>query len=267
VILPFHLPNFLTMRKDFYLLIVLTALFLHPTCQIQAQNRGILTGADILTKSISYHDPQNHWDTFEGTLYLKGKLPIGKETYTVITFNNSFDFYQATRKINGRMITSGVREGSCFAQIDGDPQLSSDLVEKYHLECEEVLSMRNYHTHMIGIPMQLHNSSTTIHERIHTVSFQGRSHYQVKVSTDPALGAQTWYFYINPQTYAVAGYRFERLGDEDSGEYVVLSDEINIEGLHIPKTRKWYTNDDVYLGTDELMVGKYFYTPPEVTGK
>ncbi len=253
------------MRAIIFTLLLISLMI--PNILLHGQYRGELTGIDVLRQSVKYHDPEDKWNSFEGTLYLRGKLPIGKDTYTVITLNNQYQFYQATRKINGRMVTSGVRKGSCFAQIDGDPQLSSDLVEKYHLECDEVLGMRNYHTYMIGMPMKLQDSEATVNRRVNIVPFQGRNHYEVEVSYDPGVGADKWFFYIDTETYALKGYRFVKDGDDDNGEYVVFSGEIFLGGLRIPSTRKWYTYDNIYLGTDDLIVGKYFHTPDALVGR
>ncbi len=253
------------MRETITTLLLLIMLISAPSAF--SQYRGTLTGLDVLKESVKYHDPQRKWGSFEGTLYLRGKLPIGKDTYTVITLKNQQEFYQATRKINGRMVTSGVKEGYCFAQIDGDPQLSSDLVEKYHLECEEVLGMRNYHTHMIGLPMKLEESRVIVHKRVNIVPFQGRNHYEVEVAYDAGIGADKWYFYVDTQTFALKGYRFMKDGDDDNGEYVVFSGEINVGGLTLPSTRKWYTYDNIYLGTDDLIIGKHFQNPEEVAGR
>jgi hypothetical protein len=39
----------------------------------------------------------------------------------------------------------------------------------------------------------------------------------------------------------------------DSGEYIILSDEVITKGIKMPKIRAWYYNkDDKYLGTDIL---------------
>jgi hypothetical protein len=40
---------------------------------------------------------------------------------------------------------------------------------------------------------------------------------------------------------------------KDTGEYIILKDEVVIDGIKMPKTRAWFYNkDDKYLGTDTL---------------
>ncbi|MDA7764639.1 DUF6503 family protein [Flavobacteriaceae bacterium] len=40
---------------------------------------------------------------------------------------------------------------------------------------------------------------------------------------------------------------------KNDGEYIVLKNELNVNGIFMPKDRSWYYNkDDKYLGTDYL---------------
>ena len=53
-------------------------------------------------------------------------------------------------------------------------------------------------------------------------------------------------------------YQFYRMDDDDNqkddtGEYIILTEEETINGIKLPKNRAWYTNkDDKLLGTDIL---------------
>ena len=49
-------------------------------------------------------------------------------------------------------------------------------------------------------------------------------------------------------------YQFFKGEDKKTGEYILLSDEILVNGIKIPQNRAWYYNkDDGYLGTDTLV--------------
>ena len=223
-----------------------------------AQNT-LPSGKDLLEKSINYHDPLNHWQQFKGTVYLQGKLPMGKSTYSVLAFNNEYGFYKSTRKLEGKMVTGGVSKGGCFANIDGNQNLDLESVEYYHLTCEEILNLRNYHVHLVGLPMKLKDSGITLQGEVKLVRFQGFQALEMQVQYELDKHAGKWLYYFDPQTYALKGYRFSALaqGKKNSGEYVVLEKELEIDGVRIPKVRKWFTDTHVSLGTDELMDGKY----------
>lgn len=213
----------------------------------------------LLQKSIAYHDPQGNWMRFRGTIYLRGSLPSRMPNYSVITFHNEKDLYKATRKINGKMITGGVSQGACFAQINGDSHLSAESVESYNLGCEEILQMRNYHLHMLGMPMKLRERGIQIDPGVKQVFFGGIPCYEITVRYLKSAVKESWRYYFHPETYALTGYRFSPNDSEKeaSGDFVLLEEELEIHAIKFPKVRKWFNAKHAPIGTDELMEGKY----------
>ncbi len=50
------------------------------------------------------------------------------------------------------------------------------------------------------------------------------------------------------------GYSFLFGGKTDAGEYIVLDQVLDVEGIKMPKVRKWYElKSNKYLGTDNLL--------------
>ena len=71
------------------------------------------------------------------------------------------------------------------------------------------------------------------------------------------MGKDTWYFYFDPSTFALEVYQFYHDESKNDGEYILLSGEETVQGIKIPKTRAWYTNQaNEYLGTDVLSLPK-----------
>jgi hypothetical protein len=69
------------------------------------------------------------------------------------------------------------------------------------------------------------------------------------------VGKDTWYFYFDPKTLDMEIYQFFHDETKNDGEYILLSDFIDMKGMRIPANRAWYTNlDDKLLGTDVLVV-------------
>jgi hypothetical protein len=81
--------------------------------------------------------------------------------------------------------------------------------------------------------------------------------YQVlQVNYEPSVGNDHWTFFFSPETAAMEAYSFH-WGEPEGGEYVVLDEETEVNGIKIPKVRKWYfTKGDQYLGTDTLIKGE-----------
>ncbi len=105
--------------------------------------------------------------------------------------------------------------------------------------------------------MKLKDPGTQIDPKTERVVFYGKESIRMRVTYDPSVGSDTWYFYFDPQTYALTAYQFyhnEAMGD---GEYILLDQLEEVEGIRMPKIRSWYYNiDESYLGTDELVSDK-----------
>ena len=243
--------------RIFLLSTILILLELCSNCLYAQESQ--LNARALLQKSIAYHDPQGNWMHFQGTIYLRGSLPRRSPNYSVITFHNERDIYKSTRKINGKMITGGVSQGACFAQVNGDSHLSAESVETYNLGCEEILKMRNYHLHMLGMPMKLMERGIQINPKVRLVFFGGSPCYEISVKYLKSAVKESWKYYFHPETYALSGYRFSPDDSEkhSTGDFVLLEEELEIHAIKFPKVRRWYNSNHTPIGTDELMEGKY----------
>jgi hypothetical protein len=116
---------------------------------------------------------------------------------------------------------------------------------------------KNYYTYLYGLPMKLKDPGTQISEKIERKYFKGKQYLVLKATYDEAIGSDVWFFYFNPETYAMEVYQFfkgDPLGKgKDTGEFILLTETVTINDIKIPKNRAWYYNkDDSYLGTDVL---------------
>lgn len=117
--------------------------------------------------------------------------------------------------------------------------------------------MRNYYTYLWGLPIKLTDSGTILGKQVEMSEFNSKKAYKLRVSYDPNVGSDVWYFYFDPKSYKLLGYRFYHDEAKNDGEYIYLEDEIKVAGMRLPKVRKWYTHqEDKFLGTDTLVKGK-----------
>jgi len=113
--------------------------------------------------------------------------------------------------------------------------------------------MRDYYTYLYGLPMKLKDPGTNVYEKIQQKTFKNKEYLVLKVDYDEAVGKDTWYFYFDPKTYAMEVYQFFHEESKNDGEYILLTDTMEVHNIKIPKTRTWYYNKgDVYLATDIL---------------
>jgi hypothetical protein len=125
--------------------------------------------------------------------------------------------------------------------------------------CQKAFLYKNYYTYLYGLPMKLEDAGTNLSNKVEKKTFKGKEYLVLKVTYDEAVGSDVWYFYFNPETYALEIYQFFKTDENskekpDSGEYILLSEEAVVNGIKMPKIRAWYYNkDDKYLGTDTLV--------------
>jgi hypothetical protein len=101
--------------------------------------------------------------------------------------------------------------------------------------------------------MKLKDPGTIIHPKVNSKVFKGKKYLVLKVDYEQSVGSDRWYFYFNPKSYALEAYQFFHDENKNDGEYILLSDEKEINGIKMPKIRSWFYNkDDQYLGTDTL---------------
>jgi len=112
---------------------------------------------------------------------------------------------------------------------------------------------RDYYSYLYGLPMKLRDPGTRISPKVEKRSFHGKEYWVLEVRYEPEVGQDLWYFYFNPDTYALEAYQFYHDKDKNDGEYILLEGEDRLGGMRLPKIRTWYTNkEEKLLGTDTL---------------
>jgi len=232
------------MRK--YLLLL--SLFSFTT--IFSQN---LTGNQLLEKAIKYHDPKNHWQTFKGELFVVMKTPNNKERESRITINLPKEYFYVKAKRDTITTEMAVHKGDCSLAINGNTHPTEALQKEYGLSCKRAKMYKNYYTFLYGLPMKLKDEGTIIQQKVTHKKFKGTDYLVLKVTYKKEVGNDIWYFYFNPKNYKLEVYQFFHNEAKNDGEYILLSEEKEINGIKMPKIRAWYTNkDNKYLGTDTL---------------
>lgn len=206
-----------------------------------------------MDKTISYHDPSNNWINFHGDFTVTMQTPDRSDRISTIHMDFSKQYFrlQATRD---SIATGYLLNGTdCSVSLNGSENISGADKKKYRLDCERGQFMKNYYTYLYGLPMKLRDPGTILDKKVQTRTFKGKKYLVLKASYDEAVGKDVWYFYFDPNTYAMEVYQFYHDEAKNDGEYIILSGTEDIKGIKMPKTRAWYYNsNDKYLGTDIL---------------
>lgn len=211
-------------------------------------------GEKLLSRSIAYHDPQGLWGRTGLELTFEESRPDGstRQTRVVIDLHNErFEWWSRRDDdvLEGRLVG-----GECAVALNGSAEISDEARTRHRLDCERVALYRDYYTYLWGLPMKLRDPGTILDPDVRDDEFQGRSVKSLRVTYEPDVGSDTWYFYFDPFSAALVGYRFYHDESANDGEYIVLEGELAGGALRLPKSRTWFTHqEDRLLGTDALV--------------
>ncbi|MFT5248390.1 MAG: hypothetical protein ACI93P_000102 [bacterium] len=231
-----------------YFILLTSVLLIFNTVQSQD-----LTGEELLTNAIKYHDPNNNWESFNGKLSITMEIPksTNRESEISINLPREYFYSKATKENNTTEFI--LEKDTCKIVFNGNEKISEEIAKENRLSCERATMYKNYYTYLYGLPMKLKDPGTIIQDKVERKMFKGKEYLVLKVNYEEGVGKDVWYFYFNPKTYAMEIYQFYHDETKNDGEYILLSDTKNIEGVKMPKNRAWYTNkENKLLGTDIL---------------
>jgi len=213
----------------------------------------VFSANQVIQKSINYHDPKGKLDSKTTTLDLTETRPNGNDRKTSLQWNMAKETYSKSSNRNGKPVISTFKKGQMTFTIDGEEVKSEEDLKKYKLSTDREQMLKNYYQYLWLLPMKLKDEGTIISPKVESKDFFGKSSLQVKITYDPSVGDDIWYFYFHPETYALQGYRFYHDESKNDGEYILLSGETIYKNIRLPKKREWYTHkEDKFLGADIL---------------
>ncbi|WP_353777014.1 DUF6503 family protein [Winogradskyella sp. 3972H.M.0a.05] len=216
-----------------------------------------ITSSQLLDKAIQYHDPQGNWSNFNGVLKIIMETPDKPNRDSKIHINLPLEYFYIKAVQDSIEYEYTLDKDKCSSSLNAaaaKTQGSTSLRET----CKKVRRYRDYYTYLYGLPMKLKDPGTIINPNIEKKVFKGKTYLVLSASYKQHIGTDVWNFYFDPDTFAMEVYQFYKTDDKgkvkkDSGEYILLSEIETINGIKMPKVRKWYYNKgDKYLGTDIL---------------
>ena len=206
-----------------------------------------------MEKSIEYHDPNYKWSQFNGSFNVSMQSPSRPLRMSKIVIDLMRSFFEFSVQIGENQWKASLLEEDCDLLFNGSREISPEIEKEFRLNCKRAKMYRDYYTYLYGWPMKLKDPGTLIDPVISQKSIEGISYWVLKVEYDPNVVSDTWYFYFDTETFALKRYQFFHDESKNDGEYIILDDEIEIEGILMPKNRNWYYNsDNTFLGTDIL---------------
>ncbi|PTM11830.1 MAG: hypothetical protein DA407_00740 [Bacteroidetes bacterium] len=236
--------------KKYILLVLITTLFI--SCEKE------LSSSQLLENTIAYHDPNNMWNSFNASFHVTMETPDAPNRESDITINNPASSFYLKAVRDSTMIEYKVSGDNCNIALNRSTEFTEEEAKANNLNCDRAHMYKNYYSYLYGLPMKLKDPGTNISEVVERKTFKGKAYIVLKATYDEEVGTDIWYFYFDPETYAMEIYQFFKIDEngnqnDESGEYILLTEEMVVNDIKMPKARAWYYNkDDKYLGTDIL---------------
>lgn len=208
----------------------------------------------LIDRSLEFHDPEGHWYGRAHRIDLGEKRPDGFVRMTSMRLDPVAMSF-GLRQDRGEVQVEGYLDPeNCAATVDGVIPDSTQAA-RYRLNCPDGLSWwREYYAFMHGMPMKLKDEGTIIHPAVVDTTFLDKPAKRVKVTYDPSVGSDIWYFYFNPESAELVGSRFYHDEAANDGEYIDYDGWVEADGMRLTRSIHWFMNaDGRYLGTDSLM--------------
>lgn len=208
----------------------------------------------LLARAIAFHDPGAVWGAREVRLAWAGTGSDGGERVAVdVVLSPDGSAFSLRGRYAGSTIDYHADGSRWSAVVDGTSDLDAATRERMRLHREDGLFWRSYFGFLAGLPMKLRDPGTRLDPEPSDVTFMGRPARALRVTYDPSVGTDTWYFYFDPETAQLLGCRFYHDETANDGEYIAFDGLIEADGLRLPRHRRWYVNaDDRFLGADEI---------------
>ena len=209
----------------------------------------------LIAKSIAYHDPDGRWDTGQIALRIMESRPGGTTRTAHIGMTPGRGTMVVGRETDETLAVFAVLGDEILhREVDGERSLDEEALAEHGLDSERVMWLRNYYLFVWGLPMKLRDPGTIVDPEPMPDSYNGQEALKVRVTYDPEVGGDTWYFYFHPETARLIGYRFYHDESANDGEYIHLEGEIENGGLRLPAKRSWFFHsNDEFLGEDEAV--------------
>jgi hypothetical protein len=201
-----------------------------------------LSAKELLDRSIAYHDPQGRWGGGAFEITDVSARPDGTGRRTILRFDNARSRFEMESTVDKLPLNVVVENDTVRVRLDGRTDLSPAELERHRLTPAQLLTRRNFYLYLYGLPMKLRDPGTRLDPQVKETDFHGRTVYQLRVTYDKSVGSDTWYFYLDRETFALVGHRFHHDESSGDGEHTVLTEEVSGQGLRLPRVRKWFRN-------------------------
>ena len=200
-----------------------------------AQKITDLKAQDVLKKCINFHDPKGNWPNLHQKLYFHAKELDNDNIREEVLLDNRTTYFCHISRADGKVIEKEISDTTIIARINGDTAISADDRKKYRLMPRQIRSARNSYVYLYGLPMKLNDRGTILSDTVKIDTFNGKNYLVLNVKYEKGVGTDTWFFYINPTTYALEGYVLTTIGSPMMVNLLYAKTSSKLVGFGCPK--------------------------------
>jgi len=231
---------------------LLGIIFLIPTiCSAQ------LIGAELIDKSIRFHDPDSSWH----------KLFTDIDIVIAVNRDNALDTTERKLMLD---LENGIFEmrylkdeksallhyaaDTCYGTLENELEIDPIFMDYHRINCDRAKMFNSYYRYLIGLPMKLNDAGAIINPYVNEVTYKEKKYNVVKVTYDPQVGTDTWRFYLDPETHQLEIAEFSKNGLFDKGEKIMLSLHQRVQNILLPGRMEWYALPYHAFVADEKLI-------------
>lgn len=217
----------------------------------------VLSGKDIIAKSIQKHDPKNQWSSLN--IHIRTQEPrINFPTrYSIVKLNNETGAFSLKRDRENSVSTHIIDDkGNPITYLDNNITTDTTLIKNYRLDPNRNFTYRRYYQSFTGLPMSLNIKKFEILDSISNATetiFNNIASYKVSVELNKAMFSKLMNLYFSKKDYTLIGVEMVSSESPDKGERLYFEGSFTIGDVTIPRYKHWHDFSGEYLGSDIIV--------------
>ena len=238
-------------RRLYFLLFTLILFTLICTRITTVCAQTPLGAEDLIKRSIAYHDPNGNWSTLNAKFVVRRFQDL-LDTVSINFVDRSFERSNqyGTLRIDNDICLFGRKGSVIHASAEGFNTPPSDSI------CKLARHAQQYETYLFSLPMNLQDETFVVDSMlVDSVHWNGSEYLRLQYGIYKNENyTEVWNFYFDPKNYALKAYYFHPLSGDYKGEYVMLHNDMLIDGIKSAKLRIWYSaENDEQIRTEEII--------------
>lgn len=206
----------------------------------------------ILRNTCQVHDPENRWTSLKGEFTIQQNEPSAQSQY-IISLNQKKNSFIREEIKNGYQLIRRFENGIYHCLLDGRKVVTENEKAELGLDEQSARQLLESFMFLFGAPMQQGFDAAYLSDTPEEVSFNGKSCFRLTLRYPPFGETETWYLYVNRETYLLEGCAYFLHDPVKDGCTIFFSGFVLYDEILFPKERRWIRHaDNQWIKTEVL---------------